>query len=330
MVKGLGSLQFIAVLFLASLIEQRKESFNHFIKLCIGFIATIAPWHLFALVRYPKEFLGVYIYDDIIKRSMYAIENHHEHWYFYIKLLISEFFPWIVFICIAPIQLFRRLSHIRSLKQLKVAWSHNRILFTLILLVILPLISLTRVMTKLSWYAMPVQPFLAILIAFYITVFLRKFSSSAMRGQFGASVLNVVFAIVTILITIDAFTVISHNVRFTRPDRVISARDEAILKTRAFTNKQLEYLVPFGERQGRMALPANETVAHTWIYGGTACAVYYSDKQVNYEYNTSTFVQKMQTSKGLYLIENGDLHYVTDVKNKKKVFENREYTIFKN
>lgn len=328
MVKGLGSLQFLAVFLLCAILEQRRDAVHRFLKLFGGFLVVVAPWHITAFALYPKEFIDVYLYDNLVKRSIYAIENHHERWFFYFKLLISEFFPWIVFLALAPASLYRRLKSTKSFKDFKLAWERNRVLFTLLLMILLPLLSMSRVMTKLSWYVMPILPFLAILLGYYITVFIRRFTATVMQGTLGTMLITFIYGIAVLLISIDAFTALSRNVRITHDQRTVSPRNEAIFKTQTYPEKTLEYLVPFGERQGRSALPPTEQIAQTWLYGGNACAVYYSRKTVNYHYYPEEFVRKMNNEKGIYFVENGDLHFLDEVKNKKKVFENIEYTIF--
>lgn len=330
MVKGLGSLPFLAVILLCAIFERKREAIARVTKVFIGFLVVIAPWHITAFALHPKEFFDVYLYDNVIKRSLYAIENHHERWFFYFRLIISEFFPWIVFVALIPASLYRRLKTTTTIKEFKLAWERNKVLFTLLLMVVLPLISMTRVMTKLSWYAMPVLPFLAVLLGYYITVFIRRLTASIMQGTLGTMLITFIYGIAVLLISIDAFTALSRSVRMTHTQRTVPPRTEAILKTATYPEKTLEYMVPFGERQGRSALPPTEQIAQTWLYGGNACAVYYSNKVVNYHYYPEAFVNKMKSGKGLYLVENGDLHFLKEVTNKMKVFENIEYTIFRN
>jgi hypothetical protein len=140
----------------------------------------------------------------------------------------------------------------------------------------------------------------------------------------------VLFGITVLIISIDAFTTISHYTRLTVTGRDISARNAAILKTADYPEDEIEYLVPFGERQGRLALPQTEQIAQTWEYGGNACAQYYSNKKVNYFYDPKEFVARMNSEGGLFFVENGDLHFLKDVKKKNKLFENIEYTLFRN
>lgn len=329
MVKGLGSLQFSGVILVCAIFDMKRDSLIRFLKVLAGFLATILPWHILAFMLYRNDFLNVYIYDNIIKRSLYAIENHRERWFFYFRLLIAEFFPWIVFLAVAPFSIFLRINKVKSLQTFKYAWAQSRILFTLILLFALPLLSMTRVATKLSWYAMPILPFLAIILAYYITVFIKRLAATIMQGPVGSSLINVIFAFIVLLISIDAFTTLSKHTRLAHPSRQITPRNEAILQTRKYNDKELDYLVPFGERQGRAVLPETEQIAQTWFYGGNACAVYYSQKYVYYHYHPEEFVKKMTKEPGVYLVENGDLHFLKDIKNKKKVFENIEYTIFR-
>lgn len=328
MIKGFGSLQFLTVMLICAILEQSRESLVRLAKVIAGFVLTIAPWHITAFILYKQEFIQMYFIDNLLKRSLYPIENHHEHWYFYFKLIIIEFFPWIAFAAVIPVYLYRRINHVRSLRELKRAWELNRTMFTLILMVGLPIMSMTRVATKLSWYAMPVVPFICIVLAYYLYSFLTKASINRLHGDLGKTLARVIFGVCVLLIAIDAFTVLNQQSQPAKRKRDISPRNAAIFAARELPGTEIEHLVPYGERRGREVLPVDQTLKQTWLYGGNACAVYYSKKKVNFFYDAKDFVVKMNRDAGLYMVENGDLHFVKDIPGKKKVFENIEFTIF--
>jgi len=150
-----------------------------------------------------------------------------------------------------------------------------------------------------------------------------------MKGSLGASLVNVIFVTIVAVLAMDVGITMLHQTRVNEGKRQISYRNEVIIKAGSFPEKTLEYLVSFGERQGRAVMLPQEQLTQTWTYGGNACAVYYSKKNVNYYYNADAFVKTLKQKKGLYLIENGDLHYIESIQDKKILFKNSEYSLFR-
>lgn len=328
MVKGLSAGIFLGILVLCGIVEFNRNTIHRIISVVSGFLIIIVPWHMTVFFKHPQEFFSSYLYDNVLKRSQFPIENHREPWWFYLKQLAQEYFPWIVFASIAPFSALRRVSQVRSVTQFRLAWSQSRILFTLLLLVIVPLMVFTKSKTRLSWYILPLTPFISILLSYYITVFLKKFSDRLMQGVLGKSLVSVIFIVIVGILTIDAFTTLSRIVQLHVSSRSISFRDQAVLAASRHTHDELHYLVPFSERQFREYLPQNEQIAQTWYYGGNACAVYYSQKKVNYYYYTEQFTEKLASKQGLYMIENGDIRFIEKIPNKTIIYNNTDYTVF--
>lgn len=315
MVKGLGSTQFLLALFVALFLDFKKERLYNFLKMIGVFILVIAPWHLIAYSTYGYEFFRVYILENIIKRSKYPIEFHRERWYFYFVLIYKELFPWIFTGAVFPLTYLKNLKVFTSLKKLREEFTKRELLFTIILLVIVPLALITRVHTRIAWYAMPLYSFLSIYLAYNIELF-----GKLIRFQ------KIVWLFV-ILIAFDAFRLLSGETRILQSQREVAPRYEVMLKTRKHPQKELEYLVAFSERQAREILPPEEQIPQTWVFGGNPCAVYYSDKKVHYYYEVDDFTKRLQKGKGLFLIENGDLKLVEGIP-VKGLFNNSEYTLF--
>jgi len=315
MVKGLGSLQFLLAMFVSVFIEYKKEYLYNFFRATSVFLVVIIPWHLAAYIKYGYEFFRVYFLENIIKRSSHPIEFHRERWYFYPLLIFRELFPWIIFSVTFPILYLFKIKTLFSAKALRKELKDNKLIFIIILFIIIPLISITRVKTKIAWYAMPLYPFICLYLAYSIDILTKKIK------------LPKIIFVVMFLVALDAGQLMIHENRFLEPPEKISVRNEVAIKASKLPAKELDYLVPFGERQAKKVLPPEEQIPQTWIFGGNPCSVYYSQKKVRYYYQTSDFEKKLQSKKGLYLIENGDTHFIEQLPTK-TLFKSSDYTLF--
>jgi hypothetical protein len=106
----------------------------------------------------------------------------------------------------------------------------------------------------------------------------------------------------------------------------IPPRYQIAMEARKYPQRQLNYLVWHAERQAKELLPPTEQIPQTWQFGGNPCAVYYSQKKVNYYYDINEF-KKALNKKGLFLIENTDLNLLKDQK-VKILHRNPDFTLF--
>ena len=173
MVKGIGALQFLLALFIALFLNFNKKRLLDFIRVCAICAAVVIPWHLITYLTYGDRFIKVYIFDNIIKRSRYPIEFHRERIWFYFVLLYRELSPWIFAFFIFPITSFFNL-----LKTKKWGFKKYEMVYTILLLIIIPLASITRVQTRIAWYALPIYPFLAIYLAYNLDLLIRRLSNN--------------------------------------------------------------------------------------------------------------------------------------------------------
>lgn len=323
MVKGLGSLQFIAALGAATLLFPSNTRFINFVKMGVTFAAVIIPWHAVAYFTYGDRFIKVYIFDNILKRSKYPIEFHRERIWFYIVLLYRELKPWLFAGFILPIILIAQyLKMKRNGKWFKTVHKElkkKELIVTILIMFALPLLSITRVQTRIAWYALPLYPFIALYIGYNLNLIIEFCEKKNRKLGF------IIFTLLIILLSLDALRLFNSEVKPTK-ERTIDPRYEVILAAQKQPDKELNYLVAFGERQAKEILPPTEQIDMTFVYGGNPCAVYYSEKDVNYFYDLKEFEHVLKTKKGLFLIQNGDLNYA---ENKKKIFNNNDYTLFR-
>lgn len=324
MIKGLGSLQFIMALGAATILFPSKVRFANLFKLGIAFALIIIPWHLATYMTYGSHFIKVYIFDNIIKRSMYPIENHRERIWFYFVLLYRELKPWIFTAFVFPIVLMhsfitrKRTKHL--IQFIRTELKKNELILTVLICFVVPLISITRVQTRIAWYALPLYPFIAIYLAYNLNILLEAIKKKNLH------LAKIIFAILVIFLSVDAFQLIRNEVRPLEKNRFVDPRNQAILQAQKQPDRDLYYLVTFGERQGKAVLPLNEQIDMTWVYGGNPCAVHYSKKKVHYIYTLEEFSKVLKSTRGLFLIQNGDLNFA---EGKKIIFSNNDFTLFR-
>lgn len=310
MTKGIGVIQFLGALFVSLFLNFRKEQLLNFLKMCTIAALIALPWHLTAYLEYGSRFVKVYFLDNIIKRSRYPIEFHRERVWFYGVLIYRELMPWLLAAFAFPV------VKIRSLLNLK----KNEAIYTILLLVIIPFIGITRVQTRIAWYILPLYPFLSIYLAYCIYLLIDVFAKK------NTNIRVLLFSLVVLFITFDAGKLILNETRIIQTTRSIDARQEVALQVAKQPQRHLTYLVPFGERQAKVILPPEETIDMTWVYGGNGCMVYYGDKKTDYVYEVPRFEQLLKTQHGLFLISTQDAQYA---EGSKILFRNAEYILYK-
>lgn len=314
MTKGLGVMQFLGAIFLSLFINFRKEQFLNFIKMCfiVGLIAL--PWHITTYLTYGNHFLKVYIEDNIVKRSKYPIEFHRERIWFYFGLLYRELFPWFFALIVFPLLKLKMLMNFKK----------NELIYTILLLIIIPLLGITRVQTRIAWYILPLYPFLAIYLAYCLNL-LIEFISDKFSKKSRYVMRHTLYVMLLILLILDSGQLIFTETKLLRSQRMMDPRQEAQFAVSKRKETTLNYLVPFGERGAKEILPKEEQIDMTWVYGGNGCMVYYGDKKTNYIYEIKTFEQALKVGKGLFLISNQDSQFS---EGKKILFRNTEFTLF--
>lgn len=319
MVKGPGVAPYMLALFLTLFLNIKRSHFVDFFKMVVMFLVIGLPWHLYAFLTHGKEFVQMYAIDNLYKRSTFPIEFHRERAWFYFTLLYRELSPWLFAVIVFPL-----LNVKKYFEGIRKEIVKNQIVYTLILLIILPLLSITKVQTRIAWYILPLYPFIAIYLAYCLNLAL-DFVSEKFPKKKRYLVLNTLYFILVTLLILDAGRLILNETKFNKSERTIEPRYEVILEARKQPQSSLNYLVAYGERQAPIILPPEEELTYTWWYGGNACAVYYSEKKVNYFYEEKEFGNVLNKGNGLFLISNLDSKYS---EGKKILFRNSEYTLF--
>ena len=315
LVEGLGVFPFLISLLIMILIFEKKSKFRLSTWLIFGFTITIVPWLLVEYMVYGEKFINVYFIENIIQRSRYPIEFHFGGRLFYLKHIFKELFPWVLLIFVWPLFFLKKLKNITLDNLISEIRSQQRII-EIVLLIFIPLVFLTMAKTKIEWYVAPIYPFLAIYLACCLHLLIRTLKLK-----------NIIVLVIAILIAADGFYfVIKENKLFETVKT--SSRDEIAIISSREPEKNLDYLVQFSERRAREILNPTLYTSFTWIYGGNPCAHYYSKKHINYYYRTNDFQKRLGKGNGLFLIHNGDRHYLKDY-NVDIVSENSDFTLFR-
>ncbi len=328
MTKGIGAIQFLGALFISLFLNYRKERLLNFLKMCTIAALIALPWHLTAYLEYGSRFVKVYFLDNIIKRSRYPIEFHRERVWFYGVLIYRELMPWLAASVVFPISTLMSFSRKRESRdgspiklgmRLQSHLKNNETIYTILLLVIIPFIGITRVQTRIAWYILPLYPFLSIYLAYCIYLLIDVFAKK------NTNIRALLFSLVVLFITFDAGKLILNETRFSQVTQSIDTRQEVALQVVRQPQRHLTYLVPFGERQAKVILPPEETIDMTWVYGGNGCMVYYGDKKTDYVYEVPRFERLLKTQQGLFLISTQDAQYAVG---KKIIFQNTDFILF--
>lgn len=318
MVKGLSIVSFLAAIFVSLFINYKKDGLLNYFKMIGVLIILILPWHLYQYLTYGSRFVFVYFYENLIKRANNPIEFHVESRLFYFKLLYRELFPWIFFLLSIPLVYILNVKHYLSVKKLIKKIQENEVLCIVLICIVVPLIAITRIQTRLPWYAIPLYPFLAIVIAYSIETLLKQFK------------LHKLLLLFIVFLILDAGKLGIKESKLFEKKHVISPRNLVFMEAKKYKDPQINYLVWRPEREAKSALTQSPNLytSTTFIYGGNTCALYYSDKKINYYYSTDEFKKSLKKDKGFYVVENGDLWIIKDLP-VKILYRNSDFTLFR-
>lgn len=315
LVKGIGTIQILGTMFLSLWIYPKvqfvpkKDDFIRFIQVLLGMLLIIVPWHVLAYLKYGDKFVHVYFYENIIKRGTYPIEFHRERWWFYFVLIERELRPWIYAGFIFPIMFVSPfIKNFRTIfRRLVQDIDKNTLVMTLLLFITIPLISFIRFQTRIAWYVLPLYPFIAIYLGYNIFAFIHLISKR-FNKSLQAFVVFMLTSIVVLCISFDAGRLLIREVQPQNTIRELNNREKALFEIAQFPQENMEYLVPFSERQAREILPPTEQIDMTWVYGGNPCAVFYTGKKVHYYYTIEEFKENLGTSNTIYLLHKDDFN----------------------
>ena len=175
MTKGFAALLLFPVIWLYCLCSGRLSILtrsSYWIGVMIA-VAIALPWHLVELMRYHAPFMQDVVMRHLVTRTSTPLEGHAGNLYFYIRVLVNKFHPWIlVAFFSAPYFVFRAVKH-----------REDEIIFLSVwIFFILAVIS--AVQTKLPWYVIPIYPALSLTVGDFLSKVFRESSQLYAKAMF--------------------------------------------------------------------------------------------------------------------------------------------------
>lgn len=308
MVKGLSVFPFLLLIFLTCLLQPKCERLVAFLIFISTFLLITLPWHLLTWLNYKTDFIMVYLIENLIQRSRYPIEFHFGGRRYYFEILFKQYHFWLAFI------FYYFYFFLKSRKKISKKIIKEELSLTIFFFFFLPLLFFTLAKTKISWYLMPIYPFLSLFLAISLTQFIKN------KPFFVKKFLIIILIIGSLL---------SAKKHLIHERKNISPRNEIALRIRDIKDGSLNYLVPQYERTAKILLEQSPhlKIRSTFIYGGNPCMVYYSEKKVFYFYSINEFMKALKPNQ-LFLVENNDLPLFKD-RPIRLIHQNKEFTLFK-
>lgn len=326
LMKGLSITPYLAAFFMTGLLIQGKKSIIPFFYLILSFFILILPWHMYQYLKYGNEFLYVYFYEHLWKRSRYPVDFHFEGRLFYIKTIFRYFHTLLIAITVPFVLLLKRLFRLvveSNYKNKKVRTDiirkfiiENRSLLALTVMFFIPLIMITNVRTRILWYVMPIFPYIILLVVFGITFFIKKVK----RYKYLVGVL--LFLVIITLVIRE----VNLNVNVVKKARDTNDKYETFKHVKNLQYKEIGYLVPEMERLSASILSPKLKLSTTFIFGGNPCARYYTNKKIHYYYSLDDF-NKSLVRKIPFMIFTTDEGKIKQI-NKKVLYRNNSLIVF--
>lgn len=129
------------------------------------FAVLVVPWHVAAFQAQPEGFWREYVVKNYVTRGAQTLDGHGGSAYFYVRVLINKYHPWIF---IVPIAIGLSIHRLRTTS----AKSRDILLLAWIAVVFLFFTFLVK--TKLNWYILPLHPALSILVGVCLAGWFHK------------------------------------------------------------------------------------------------------------------------------------------------------------
>lgn len=159
MVKGAAGLMAPFVLLIAALFERRLVPAlrNKWLWLAIALgLLILLPWHLLMYLQHGDQFLRKYFVDHVVQRAGSNWHTEYQRGFgYYFSVLHNFFSPWAYLLPFALV------------------FSRVRRSAVVLILGVTIFVLYTFVQTKFQWYILPAIPAFAILIAGFVTGFIK-------------------------------------------------------------------------------------------------------------------------------------------------------------
>ena len=136
-------------------------------------VLIVFPWHAYQFWMYHDVFLKDVVLKHLVTRTTTALDGHFGSWYFYLRVLVNKFHPWILIaIFSAPFFLFKAVKDREDSDIFLSSWIF--FIFT----------TITLVKTKLSWYVIPIYPPLSLTAAVFLSKLFKESYSLYVKAIF--------------------------------------------------------------------------------------------------------------------------------------------------
>lgn len=138
-------------------------------------VAIALPWNLYELITHHELFMSSAVTKHVFSRTFHALDGHGGNWYFYIRVLVNKYHPWVLpAVVTAPFFLWKSLRDRDNNKEI--------LFLTVWMFVIFGAVTLIR--TKLSWYLLPAYPALSLSVAYALSRLFREKYALFVRMMF--------------------------------------------------------------------------------------------------------------------------------------------------
>lgn len=156
----------MSVILIKDFRENRQKISVHYLLLGLTVAAVVSlPWHLYMLATFRQNFIDTYFLYHTFGRLGQTLEGERAPLFWYLKVIRTQLQIWYLFLY--PALLW---SFVQLLKKRAAALTYLLTAAATIFLVF------TSASSKLIWFALPIYPFLALLIAAFLTDLLNPLS----------------------------------------------------------------------------------------------------------------------------------------------------------
>lgn len=239
-------------------------------------------WYIVMYAKFGNVFVQSHFFDHLISRITKPIELHFGDKFFYLMKIWEDMGIWSIFALIGFIILI--IYILKNVRQSNNDNSSDYLKFHYLLVTIpfLYLALLTFGKSKLTWYTMPLIPFLTV----FASVAIHKMQS--FHKHFRILPLLVILAcIVLFVVHVSSLDFRSYSI----PDKTkLALCIESKLKDSA---SSIAFLVSPQERGDAQVIEAaNLQIGSSFIYGSAPAFLYYANKPVSFYYSPEKLIQE--------------------------------------
>ncbi len=248
---------------------------DYLIQIILGSI-----WYVFMFVKFGDIFVQSHFLDHLISRITKPIELHFGDKFFYLMKIWQDLGIWSIFAIIGFIILI-----VYILKNVKLSKNNNssddlKLHYLLVTIPFLYLALLTFGKSKLTWYTMPLIPFLTV----FASVAIHKMQSFHKHFRF-LSLLVILACIMLFGVHIFSLDFRSYSI----PDKTKLAL--CIEPKLADNASSIAFLVSPQERGDAQVIEAaNLQIGSSFIYGSAPAFVFYANRPVSFFYSPEKLI----------------------------------------